>query len=38
MYEIAKVSDGIEYEFRAINEDKYYFTMKSVVKQQEKKS
>ena len=33
MYEIAKISDGIEYEFRSINEDKYYFTMKSIVKQ-----
>ncbi|MEA3498711.1 MAG: SiaB family protein kinase, partial [Campylobacterota bacterium] len=32
MYEIAKVSDEIEYEFNAINDDKYYFTMKSVVK------
>ncbi len=31
MYEIAKVSDSIEYEFKAINEDKYYFTMKSNV-------
>ena len=32
MYEIAKVSDSIEYEFTAINEDKYYFMMKSFVK------
>ncbi len=32
MYEIAKISDCIEYEFIKINEDKYYFTMKSVVK------
>jgi hypothetical protein len=27
MYEIAKVSSSIEYEFEAINEDKYRFTM-----------
>ncbi|MEA3498107.1 MAG: SiaB family protein kinase, partial [Campylobacterota bacterium] len=32
MYEIAKISDGIKYKFNAINEDKYYFTMKSIVK------
>jgi len=31
-YEIAKVSNNIEYNFKAINDDKYYFTMKSVVK------
>ena len=32
MYEIAKSSDSIEYGFTSINEDKYYFTMKSLVK------
>ena len=32
MYEIAKMSDSIEYKFKAINEDKYTFMMKSVVK------
>ncbi len=32
MYEIAKISDSVEYEFKAINEDKYYFTMRSFVK------
>ena len=32
MYEIAKVSDSIEYDFNLINEDKYYFTMKSIIK------
>ena len=32
MYEIAKVSDSIEYEFRKINDDKYHFTMRSIVK------
>ena len=31
IYEIGKVSNSIEYEFRAINEDKYYFTMKSIL-------
>ena len=31
MYEIAKVSDSIEYNFTAINEDKYSFTMKSFI-------
>jgi hypothetical protein len=31
-YEIAKLCSSIEYEFVAINEDKYYFTMKSFVK------
>jgi len=31
MYEIAKVSDSIEYHFTKINDDKYSFTMKSVV-------
>ena len=36
MYEIAKVSDSIEYEFTKINEDKYYFTMKSFVKPRSK--
>jgi len=36
MYEIAKVSDSIEYEFKAINEDKYYFTMSSIVKSKTK--
>ena len=38
MYEIAKVSDGIEYKFTPINSDKYYFTMKSIVKIKPKKS
>ena len=37
MYEIAKVSDTIEYKFKAINEDKYTFTMKSIVKKKERK-
>jgi len=37
MYEIAKVSDSIEYSFTSINEDKYYFTMKSVVNPKRKK-
>jgi len=32
MYEIAKVSNSIEYRFKKINEDKYYFTMKSIVR------
>jgi len=32
LYEIAKVSDSIEYSFKAINADKYEFTMKSIVK------
>jgi len=32
MYEIAKRSDAVEYEFIAINEDKYYFRIKSIVK------
>jgi len=32
MYEIAKVSDSVEYIFNKINEDKYEFIMKSVVK------
>jgi hypothetical protein len=31
MYEIAKVSDAIEYNFELINKDKFYFTMKSIV-------
>jgi hypothetical protein len=37
MYEIAKVSNNIEYSFEAINEDKYYFTMKSFVKKKAKR-
>jgi hypothetical protein len=32
LYEIAKASDSIEYSFEAINEDKYTFTMKSIIK------
>ena len=36
MYEIAKISDDIEFEFKAINEDKFYFTMSSFVKQKVK--
>ena len=32
IYEIAKVSDSIEYTFTPINEDKYSFTVKSFVK------
>ena len=32
LYEIAKVSDHIEYEFKLIGEQKYCFTMKSFVK------
>jgi len=31
MYEIAKASDSIDYSFEPINEDKYYFTMRSIV-------
>jgi len=31
LYEIAKASDTIEYNFEAINEDKYEFTMKSMI-------
>jgi len=31
LYEIAKVSNSIEYKFTSINEDKYYFTMQSFV-------
>jgi len=31
LYEIAKVSDTIEYNFKALNEDKYIFMMKSIV-------
>ncbi len=31
MYEIARISDKIEYLFTPINEDKYYFTIKSFV-------
>ena len=31
LYEIAKASDSIEYNFLSINEDKYYFTMKSFI-------
>ena len=38
LYEIAKISDSIEYDFRAINEDKYYFTLKSRVKIKKSKS
>ena len=37
MYEIAKVSDGIEYNFLPLNEDKYIFMMKSIVKDKKKK-
>ena len=37
MYEIAKVSDEIIYQFEAINEVKYYFTMGSIVKKKEKR-
>ena len=32
IYEIAKISDGIEYKFKQISEDRYYLTMKSIVK------
>ena len=31
IYEIAKVSDEIDYTFTSINEEKYYFTMRSIV-------
>lgn len=31
MYEIAKISHKIEYHFENINDDKYYFTMSSIV-------
>ncbi len=37
-YEIAKLCTSIEYNFTAINEDKYTFTMKSIVKTKEKRS
>ena len=37
IYEIAKVSDSIEYNFMALNEDKYMFMMKSVVKNKKSK-
>ena len=37
MYEIAKVSDSIEYSFTPINEDKFIFTMKSIVFAKKKK-
>ena len=37
MYEIAKVSDFIEYEFILINEDKFTFTMRSFVVSKKKK-
>ena len=37
MYEIAKVSDSIEYEFVALNEDKYRFVIKSYVKSKKRK-
>ena len=33
---IAKVSDQIEYNFESINEDKFYFTMKSMIKAKRK--
>ena len=36
MYEIAKVSDEIFYSFEAINEDKYHFTMGSIVSKKKK--
>jgi len=32
IYEIAKVSESIEYEFNAINEDKYTYILKSIVR------
>ena len=32
LYEIAKVSDAIEYNFMSLNEDKYMFMMKSILK------
>ena len=31
IYEIAKISNNIEYSFDSINEDKYYFTLKSII-------
>ncbi|MEA3314790.1 MAG: SiaB family protein kinase [Campylobacterota bacterium] len=37
-YEISKISDSIEYSFKNINKEKFYFTLKSVVKQKEKKA
>ena len=37
MYEIAKVSDEIFYNFEAINEDKYHFTMGSIVSKKKKR-
>ena len=36
LYEIAKVSNNIEYNFEYINDDKYSFTMRSIVKPKEK--
>jgi len=38
LYEIAKISDKIKYEFEPINEDKYYFTMRVIIKEKKSKS
>ena len=38
IYEIAKVSDNIEYKFTAINDDKYNFEIVSVVNKKKKES
>jgi len=38
MYEIAKASTKIEYDFIQINENKYYFVMKSFIESKTKKS
>ena len=36
LYEIAKFSDSIEYKFKQINEDKYFFTIKSIINNRHK--
>ncbi len=36
-YEIAKICDEMEYSFEAINEDRYYFTLTSIIKPKVKK-
>ena len=38
MYEVAKISDNIEYKFKNINKDKYSFTIKSIVKIKKEKN
>ncbi len=36
-YEIAKICDEIEYNFEKINEERYYFTLKSIIRPKVKK-